>query len=211
MAGFATEASRSMGIGSRRIPEAYCGAASVAGGGNVNRGRDRRLRRLRSSRGQALVEMVILLPVFLLLVFGMIEFGRVFNYWIDLTHLANEGARYASVNRWPGCPSNYDVDACSPDSTLQPYLVARANTGELSSSIDDPGAVKICYPLGTANVGDPVRVIVRADIKLPILDGLINLLGGSNVLGMSASSTQRLEWIPDRFDDAAEGMVSPCP
>jgi TadE-like protein len=156
--------------------------------------------------------MVILLPLFLVLVFGMIEFGRVFNYWIDLTHLANEGARYASVNRWPGCPSNYDVDACSPDATLQPYLVERANTGELKAQLDDPGGVEICYPLGgTADVGEPIRVVVSADVELPVLGSLLAAIGMPDTIAMSASSTQRMEWIPDRFDETSEGWVASCP
>jgi hypothetical protein len=177
----------------------------------VNRSKERRLRRLRSSRGQALVEMVILLPVFLLLVFGMIEFGRVFNYWIDLTHLANEGSRYASVNRWPGCPGQSASDgACNP-TTLKAYLVPRANTGELRTALNASDGVQICYPETTLKPGDPVRVIVTARIKLPVLDSLINLLGAGDVLKMRSASTMRLEWTPDRLDSVAEGMVTPCP
>ena len=53
-------------------------------------------------RGQALVEFVVILPVFLLIAFGVIEFGKAFNYWINTTHLASEGARYASVRRCTG-------------------------------------------------------------------------------------------------------------
>ena len=162
-------------------------------------------------RGQALVEMVILLPLFLLLVFGMIEFGRVFNYWINMTHLASEGSRYAIVNKWPGCPGfNQSDGACNP-TTLQTYLVQRANTGELRSEIAQTGGVQICYPLGTLQPGDPVRVVVNAKIKLPVLDSLLGLLGVDEVLNMRTSSTERLEWTPDRLNSAAEGMVSPCP
>jgi TadE-like protein len=157
--------------------------------------------------------MVILLPVFLLLVFGMIEFGRIFNYWIDMTHLANEGARYASVNRWPGCntQSASDPGASCTYATLKAYLAPRANTGELRGQVGDADGVQICYPETTKNPGDPVRVIVNSEIKLPVLDSLINLLGADNVLNMRATSTMRLEWTPDRLDSAAEGMVSPCP
>ena len=43
-------------------------------------------------RGVALVEFALVAPILLVLLFGMLDFGRVFNYWIDATHLANEGA-----------------------------------------------------------------------------------------------------------------------
>jgi TadE-like protein len=162
-------------------------------------------------RGQALVEMVILLPLFLLLVFGMIEFGRVFNYWINMTHLASEGSRYAIVNKWPGCPGFNESDgACTPV-TLQTYLAQRANTGELRAEVGQPGGVQICYPETTMNPGDPVRVVVNAEIKLPVLDSLLGLLGVDEVLNMRTSSTERLEWTPDRLNSGAEGMVAPCP
>jgi Flp pilus assembly protein TadG len=172
----------------------------------------RRIRRRRTGeRGQALVEMVILLPLFLLLVFGMIEFGRVFNYWINMTHLASEGSRYAIVNKWPGCPGfNQSDGACTP-ATLQEYLVQRANTGELRSELAQTGGVLVCYPENTLNPGDPVRVVVNAEIKLPVLDSLLGLLGVDEVLNMRASSTERLEWTPDRLDSSAEGVVTPCP
>jgi hypothetical protein len=178
----------------------------------VTKGRRVGPRRRAGERGQALVEMVILLPLFLLLVFGVIEFGRVFNYWIDMTHLANEGARYASVNRWPTCPGqSASSGACNP-TTLKAYLVARANTGELYDQLNGSDGVQICYPEGgTPLAGKPVRVIINAHLDMPVLDSLLGLLGADGDLDISASSTQRLEWTPDRLDSAAEGMVTPCP
>jgi TadE-like protein len=156
--------------------------------------------------------MVLLLPLFLLLVFGMIEFGRVFNYWIDMTHLANEGARYAAVNRWPTCTSqSASTGTCNP-TTLKAYLVARANTGELRSQLSASDGVQICYPeAGPQLPGKPVRVVINAHITMPVLDSLLGLLGADGDLDMRASSTQRLEWIPDRLDSVSEGMVTPCP
>ena len=64
---------------------------------------------------------------------------------------------------------------------------------------------------GTLNPGDPVRVVVNAEIKLPVLDSLLGLLGVDEVLNMRASSTERLEWTPDRLNDPSEGVVTPCP
>jgi hypothetical protein len=129
-----------------------------------------------------------------------------------MTHLANEGARYASVNRWPTCPGQSASDgACNP-TTLKAYIVARANTGELRKELNESDGVQICYPEGgTPEPGEPVRVIVNSEIKLPVLDSLLNLLGADNVVNMRATSTMRLEWPPDRLDSVAEGMVTPCP
>jgi Flp pilus assembly protein TadG len=167
------------------------------------------------------VEFVLLLPVLLLLVFGILEFGRAINYWIDMTHLANEGARYASVNRWPTCTSQSQTTGTCNPTTLKEYLVARANTDELRDQLNASDGVQICYPDDTtASVpptaqdmmpGDPIRVIVNAHITLPVLDSLLGLLGSSGKLDMRSTSTMRLEWIPDRLNSAAEGMVNDCP
>lgn len=49
-----------------------------------------------NDRGAAAVEMALVLPMLLLLVFGIIDFGRMLNAQITLTEAAREGAR-ASV------------------------------------------------------------------------------------------------------------------
>ena len=55
-------------------------------------------RRLRKDEsGAAAVEFAIVLPVLLLLVFGIIEFGLLFNRYITVTHAAREGVRVASL------------------------------------------------------------------------------------------------------------------
>ena len=50
-------------------------------------------------RGAAAVEFALLLPVLLLLVFGIIDFGRALNAQITLTQAAREGARLAAVGQ----------------------------------------------------------------------------------------------------------------
>ena len=44
-------------------------------------------------RGATLVEAAIVLPLFFLLVFGLLEFGLGFKDWLSLNHGAREGAR----------------------------------------------------------------------------------------------------------------------
>jgi len=47
-------------------------------------------------RGQSLVELALVLPLLLLLVVGIIDFGRAYNNYIIITNAAREGARAAS-------------------------------------------------------------------------------------------------------------------
>src|SRR6478736_8649423 len=58
-------------------------------------------RRARSERGTAVVEFALVAPLLFLIVFGVIEFGRVLNAYNQLTQLAGQGARAAAVNRNP--------------------------------------------------------------------------------------------------------------
>lgn len=52
----------------------------------------------KTERGQAMVEMALILPILILIVFGIIEFGRIFNTKLIVSNAAREGARYAAVN-----------------------------------------------------------------------------------------------------------------
>ncbi len=58
-----------------------------------------RWRRVASDRGAAAVEFALVLPLLLLLVFGIIDFGRALNTQITLTEAAREGARLESVGQ----------------------------------------------------------------------------------------------------------------
>ena len=49
--------------------------------------------RARSARGQALIEFTMLVPVFLMLLTGLLEFGMVFAHHLTLEYGTREGAR----------------------------------------------------------------------------------------------------------------------
>jgi Flp pilus assembly protein TadG len=54
-----------------------------------------------NERGAAAVEMALVLPILLLLVFGIIEFGFIFNRYISVTHAAREGVRQLALGVEP--------------------------------------------------------------------------------------------------------------
>jgi Flp pilus assembly protein TadG len=150
----------------------------------------RRLPRTRpggtSESGAALVEFTFVVPLFVLLLFAMLEFGKAFNYWIDETHLANEGARWAVVDKNPG------------SGTLQQYIKEQATTAELrnggTTSVPSPAQVCISFPNGTSNVGDPVEVTVTATYNWLAVLGL-----GVTSTQLAGRSTMRLETEPSNY------------
>ena len=139
----------------------------------------------------ALVEFALVAPLLLVILFAMLDFGRTFNYWIDATHLANEGARWAVVNKNP-----------ASSGTLQQYIQDQADTDELrnggSSSV--PSALQVCisFPNGASAVGNPVQVTASVTYNwLPFLSD--QALGGLTSTTVASSSTMRLEAPPTNY------------
>lgn len=64
--------------------------------------------------GQGLAEFAIVLPIFLLIVFGMIDVGRVVWATDDITNAAREGARYASLHGGSFCSASGSSSICCP-------------------------------------------------------------------------------------------------
>jgi len=52
-------------------------------------------------RGAAALEFALVLPILLILVLGIVEFGRVFNVQISVTNAAREGARVMAIRNSP--------------------------------------------------------------------------------------------------------------
>ena len=53
----------------------------------------------RERRGMAMVEMVIIAPLLMMLIFAIAEFGVMFGRWQNLSNAAREGARTAVIFR----------------------------------------------------------------------------------------------------------------
>lgn len=52
---------------------------------------------MKSQKGQSLVETALIIPVLLLLLFGITDFGRIFHVYLTLDHAGREAARAASI------------------------------------------------------------------------------------------------------------------
>jgi hypothetical protein len=74
------------------------------------------LARRRRSRGQALVELAITLPVLLLLVAGTIDLGRVYLMTINMQNAAKEGAFFGA--RTPECDTDATAGCTDPQTVL---------------------------------------------------------------------------------------------
>ena len=173
----------------------------------VPRGDLKRLRRHKREEGQALVEFALIIPLFLMIVVGVIQFGVALNFWLDMQRVANQGARWAVVNAYPGCDRNSPLTpACPSPNPNYPDLLhyQLANERIADGEIIDP---YICYPTtsgtgGAATVGDPVTVRMERNFNfLSIVTNFVHVGGIDKGLSINlhASATMRLEQVPTRF------------
>lgn len=52
---------------------------------------------LKNNKGQAIVEIAIIIPILILIIMTIFEFGRIFNTYLIVTHASREGARSAAL------------------------------------------------------------------------------------------------------------------
>ncbi len=135
-----------------------------------------RVRRLSlgSEDGQAVVELALILPVVLLILFGVLDFGRAINDKNTANHLANLGARFAAVGTIP-----------SGSASLCQYIDSTAAPSDLKSQL----GVVVTEP--SVTVGSPVTVKVTNNYHW--LKFLKSTLGISATSAVAGEATMRLE------------------
>ncbi|MGH3033277.1 MAG: TadE/TadG family type IV pilus assembly protein [Gaiellaceae bacterium] len=67
--------------------------------------------RIRNEKGQAITELALVLPILAVLLFGIIQFGIVFNHYVTLTDAVRAGARKAVVSRQEASPAGVAAQA----------------------------------------------------------------------------------------------------
>ena len=88
----------------------------------------------KKSQGASAVEMALILPILVMILFGIIQFGIAFNNWIALTHAAREGARLAAV----GSFNEQAVRNSAPSVSIE-----TVNVSGLNGNIGDPVTVTV--------------------------------------------------------------------
>jgi Flp pilus assembly protein TadG len=116
----------------------------------------RRRIQLRSDKGQSLTEFALALPILVLLLFAVIQFGIVFNSYVTLTDATRVGARKGAVGRQLPNPTGSVVTAVR-------ISAADLKQSDLSVSVSStwlPGSdvsVTATYPYSIRLFGLPVK------------------------------------------------------
>ena len=152
-------------------------------------------RLIRGERGQAIIEMALTLPLLLLIVLGIFDFGLMFQKFEVVTNAAREGARVGVL------PEYTTADA--QNRALQ-YLAVGGLTGStrscggglVPSSQCAEAAVSVVTITGSdpPKTVDQVSVTVEYDYEFRWTGPLMNLFGGTlGTTRLRSVSTMRME------------------
>jgi len=126
---------------------------------------------MRNERGQTMVEFTLVLPVLLVVLFGIIQFGIVFSNYVALTDAVRAGARTAAVSR----------------SSTDPVGDTKARVMDASGDLDSTKVVPtVDTPSGWTHGAD-----VTVTATYPYSISLLGIVVASG--NLSSSTTERIE------------------
>jgi Flp pilus assembly protein TadG len=126
-----------------------------------------------------MVELAVVLPLIAALIVCLVDFGFGIGDQLDATQLASQAARQAAV------------DSTALSGGVQAYVRSQADSRNMQGA-----TATICFPNGTATIGDPVRVTVTSSFSLTrIIPSLSWPVQGQ--------ATMRLEQLPTTYTGGA--------
>jgi Flp pilus assembly protein TadG len=128
-----------------------------------------RRRRGKAHRGQTLVEFALILPVFLLVLMGILDLGRAVYYSSTLNNAAREAARQAIVDQTcANVITTAEERAVGMDASVTAWWTSPEGVSK-----------RTCSPeAGTAAIGDVARVTVEYDFNAatPVIGNIVGTI-----------------------------------
>lgn len=124
-------------------------------------------KKLRSESGASAVEFALLLPVLMMILFGIIEFGLALYRQAILTNASREGARLGIVLSVP------PITNAAVDAKIDAYLTAAGI---------NPGTVTRTPPVLTGGTGSNVTVTLTLPYTYAVLPGLTSITPTINLV-----------------------------
>jgi Flp pilus assembly protein TadG len=140
----------------------------------------RLIEKIKNEKGAALVEFAIVLPLLLMLVFGMIEFSIMFYDKAVITNASREGARAGIVYDFPDRISTDDIETIVGN-YCGGRLITFGSTNQETTTVIGP-----CI-----NAGDTITVTVTYPYDFLVLPNFVTTLTGP--MDLSAVTIMRCE------------------
>lgn len=121
---------------------------------------------MKSEKGQSLVEFALVVPLLVMLLLGIVDFGRIFHAYLTINHAGREAARAASIGK--------------DDITIKSVAVNDATSIKLTSD-------KITIsPGGTRTSGSNVTItiIYPVDFLTPVIGQIVGKINLKNTTVM---------------------------
>jgi Flp pilus assembly protein TadG len=124
------------------------------------------LRRFRQTdTGQTLVEFAMVLPLMLILMFGIVDFGRAFYVWLTVTNAAREGARVAATQQPIGVVNTRISDAMGPLGTSQLTITP----GNIQGPRGEAVTIDLTYNFSFVTPIGPLVALVGGSLATPAI------------------------------------------
>lgn len=179
----------------------------------------------RQKRGQTIVEFALMLPVFLVMLYGIIEFARYMQAYLTVQHAAREGARYAVTGRsLTGNPADrpQSIVAVTRRAAAGLLITPSNDTPAYEANASVPGLLDVWLnPQDAVDpatrpkpfVPEPITVTVTYNYE-PIVPVNLNVLGNRitiippllTVVGRATMIVERI----DKVTPVAEGGLPPA-
>jgi Flp pilus assembly protein TadG len=111
---------------------------------------------IKNERGQSMTELAMILPLLLILIFGIIQLGLAFNNYLAVTDAIRAGARKATVSRLSSNPAGDCVTAArnaGADLQQSKFSVTCASTWQPGADVTVTGS----YPYSINVLGFVVK------------------------------------------------------
>jgi Flp pilus assembly protein TadG len=142
------------------------------------------------TKGASMAEFAVVAPVFLLLVFGIMDYGRIFFIQMNVQQAVQDAGRFASTG-------NHLADPKNPGSNLSRIqsIIAMVQSGVVDVPGVNPSDLKISSVNGgSGSAGGPSdTVTVSLTTNLPLMTPLVGRLFPNGAYTFVASSTFKNE------------------
>ncbi len=142
----------------------------------------------RSAGGQSIAEFALVVPILLLLVFGIVEFGLIVKSWQVVTDAAREGARVAVVGSTPSQPGDSAAAVAVVRAALNRGGL-QGNTATVTLTAKGTSA----GPWADVARGDTARVTINYPHSMIMFGPLISSMTGYSTIPIRTSIAMRKE------------------
>jgi Flp pilus assembly protein TadG len=126
------------------------------------------MRGLRTERGAAAVEFALVLPILLVLIFGIVEFGRAFQVRATLEAAAREGARVMAVQNDPAAARTAVQSASTslnPSVTADQIAITPDSCDTATAGTNAVVTISYTEPFLTGFFGDGIDLSVNGVMR----------------------------------------------